>query len=196
MIGGFSEMIELCNDLNYEQIFVIDNVESGRGTIFLGNDEFAKKKINEILSFDFCITPDLPSVRKKIYLDYNSFNIKFPPIVSSGAKISQNAKIDKGAVIQYGSFISSDVSIGKFVKVNVNSCVMHDSIIGDFTTLSPSCNILGRVRVGSNCYIGTSATILPGLSLCNDVIVGAGAVVTKNITIPGVYIGMPASKLK
>jgi sugar O-acyltransferase (sialic acid O-acetyltransferase NeuD family) len=196
LIGGFSEIIELCKELQYKQIFIVDKVEAGRETIYLGKDEVVQGKILNFITCDFCITPDLPSTRENIFYNYNNFQICFPSIISKGSKISDSADIGKGSVIQYGSFISSDVRIGKFVKLNVNSCVMHDSVIGDFSTLAPSCNILGRVIIGSNCYIGTSAIIMPGVTLCNDVIVGAGAVVTKSITIPGVYVGIPAVKIK
>jgi acetyltransferase-like isoleucine patch superfamily enzyme len=43
--------------------------------------------------------------------------------------------------------------------------------------------------------IGTNATILP-VQICDDVVVGAGAVVTKNITQPGIYAGNPARLLR
>ena len=196
LIGGFSEIIELCQELHYQEIAVIDRADVGRGTVYLGTDASIQESINEILDAGFCITPDLPNIREKIHLFYSKYNVTYPSLISRNARVSHNAQIARGAVIQYGSFVSSDVVIGAFVKLNVNACVMHDSVIGDFSTLAPSCNILGRVVIGSNCYIGTSAIIMPGVTLCNDVIVGAGAVVTKSITIPGVYIGIPAVKIK
>ena len=50
-------------------------------------------------------------------------------------------------------------------------------------------------RIGKKVSIGSNATILP-VSICDGVVIGAGAVVTKDITEPGVYAGNPAKKLK
>jgi acetyltransferase-like isoleucine patch superfamily enzyme len=46
-------------------------------------------------------------------------------------------------------------------------------------------------KIGHGVSIGTNATILP-VSICDRVVIGAGAVVTKNISEPGIYIGNPA----
>ncbi len=188
-------MIELCQELDYQEIAVIDRACVGRGTAFLGSDESIQETIHEITDAGFCITPDIPKIREKIYLFYSKHNINYPSLISRNASVSKSAQVGRGTVIQYGSFVSADVVIGAFVKLNVNACVMHDSRVGDFTTLAPSCNILGKVTVGKYCYIGTAATILPGVSICDGVTIGAGAVVTKNITEPGVYVGVPAIKI-
>ena len=196
LIGGFSEIIELCQELNYSEISVIDKADVGRGTVFLGTDDSIQEIIHKFVDKGFCITSDIPRNREKIYKLYSKNNIKYPSLISLNAYISANSKVGRGTVIQYGSFVSTDVIIGVFVKLNVNACVMHDSVIGDFSTLAPSCTILGNVTIGKYCYVGTAATILPGLSICDDVTIGAGAVVTKNITKPGIYKGVPAIKIK
>lgn len=196
LIGGFVEIIELCQELDYQEIYVIDRADVGRGTVFLGTDESIRETIHEIVETEFIITADMPRIREKIYKFYSKHNITYSSLISSNTRISATSQIGRGTVIQYGSFVSTDVVIGSFVKLNVNVCVFHDSVIGDFTTLAPSCNILGRVIIGKYCYIGTSGTILPNLSICDNVTIGAGAVVTKNITQPGVYTGVPAVKIK
>lgn len=50
-------------------------------------------------------------------------------------------------------------------------------------------------RIGKNVSIGSNATILP-VSICDNVVIGAGAVVAKDITESGFYIGNPARKLR
>jgi acetyltransferase-like isoleucine patch superfamily enzyme len=49
--------------------------------------------------------------------------------------------------------------------------------------------------IGNSVSIGSNATILP-VRICDNVVIGAGSVVTKDITIPGVYVGNPARFLK
>ena len=48
-----------------------------------------------------------------------------------------------------------------------------------------------KTKLGSNVSVGSNATILP-VSICDNVVIGAGAVVTKNITKSGIYVGNPA----
>jgi acetyltransferase-like isoleucine patch superfamily enzyme len=50
-------------------------------------------------------------------------------------------------------------------------------------------------KIGNNVSIGSNATILP-VQICDGCVIGAGAVVTKNITEPGVYVGNPAKFIK
>jgi acetyltransferase-like isoleucine patch superfamily enzyme len=45
--------------------------------------------------------------------------------------------------------------------------------------------------IGNGVSIGTNATILP-VTICDRSVIGAGAVVTKDITEPGIYVGNPA----
>jgi acetyltransferase-like isoleucine patch superfamily enzyme len=45
--------------------------------------------------------------------------------------------------------------------------------------------------IGNRVSIGSNATILP-VKICDDVVIGAGAVVTKDITKSGFYVGNPA----
>jgi len=50
-------------------------------------------------------------------------------------------------------------------------------------------------RLGNRVSVGTNATILP-VTICDQVVIGAGAVVTKDITESGIYVGNPARLLR
>jgi acetyltransferase-like isoleucine patch superfamily enzyme len=49
-----------------------------------------------------------------------------------------------------------------------------------------------QTYIGNRVSIGSNATILP-VTICDGVVIGAGAVVTKAITVSGVYVGNPAT---
>jgi acetyltransferase-like isoleucine patch superfamily enzyme len=49
--------------------------------------------------------------------------------------------------------------------------------------------------IGNGVSIGTNATIMP-VNICDLAVVGAGAVVTKDISEPGFYVGNPARLLR
>jgi acetyltransferase-like isoleucine patch superfamily enzyme len=50
-------------------------------------------------------------------------------------------------------------------------------------------------RIGNHVSVGTNATVLP-VTICDHVVIGAGAVVTKDITVPGIYAGNPARLMR
>ena len=72
---------------------------------------------------------------------------------------------------------------------------MHDNIIGDYCTVAPNAVLLGYVNINNNVYIGANSTILPKKTICSGAVVGAGAVVTKNVDLESVVVGVPAKPL-
>jgi sugar O-acyltransferase (sialic acid O-acetyltransferase NeuD family) len=118
--------------------------------------------------------------------------------VSKSALILDATKVQtqEGFIMCANSIITTDVEIGKFVTINLNCTIGHDCKIGDFTTLAPSVNLSGNVSVGKRCYIGSNACIREKITICDDVIIGMGAVVVKDITESGTYVGNPLRKIK
>ena len=53
----------------------------------------------------------------------------------------------------------------------------------------------GCISIGDNVFIGSKVTILPNVYICDNVFIAAGALVTKPITVPGVYGGVPAKRI-
>jgi len=66
-----------------------------------------------------------------------------------------------------------------------------------FVTGGPAANpdSWRTTRLGNRVSVGTNATILP-VKICDQVVIGAGAVVTKDITQSGIYVGNPARLLR
>lgn len=111
-----------------------------------------------------------------------------------GAWISDESGIGKGTMILKGSVITHSTVIGRHCIINLNCTIGHNCRIGDFVTISPGVNISGNVTIGNHCSIGTNAAIRQGVTICSDVTIGMGAVVLKDITEAGTYVGVPAKK--
>jgi acetyltransferase-like isoleucine patch superfamily enzyme len=109
-------------------------------------------------------------------------------------EIQKDVTIGKGTKIQSHSFICELVTIGQDCMIAHGVMFINDLFAnggparGD-KTLWKSTKIGNRVSIGSN------ATILP-VEVCDDVVIGAGAVITKNISVPGIYAGNPARLVK
>ena len=88
----------------------------------------------------------------------------------------------------YGISLSENVSISagaKFISLKV-----------DYVTEGAYEHTGEPISIGNNVQIGAGAMILPGVSICSNVIIGAGCIVSKSITEPGIYVGVPARKIR
>lgn len=194
LVGGFHEMIELCEDCGYNIVGIIDNELTGiyYGYPIIGKDKDAKALFPQYGKARIIVTPDSPKLRKKLVGNYKSIGYNFITVISPQSKVSRYAKIGEGTVVQSGVNISSATEIGDFCKLNTNCNLMHDNIIGNFVTIAPNAVSLGRVEIGDNSYIGANSTILPGIVIDNNCVVGAGAVVTHNVAEGKTVKGVPA----
>jgi len=105
-------------------------------------------------------------------------------------EIQRDTVIGKRCRIQSHAFICELVTIGDDCFVSHGAMFINDL----FSTGGPAKgrkDLWRSTKIGNNVSIGTNATILP-VTICNHVVVGAGAVVTKDITKPGIYVGNPA----
>lgn len=197
LVGGFIEIIELCEESNIEIKGIFDKYSDKQINNYniLGDDNDAKELTEKFNKYPLVITPDLPVIRRKLKDIYHNYGYHFTSLISANSKISKSAIIEIGCIIQNSTNISAQVKIDEFVKINSMANIMHNSTIGKFTTIAPNAVILGFVDIGKNCYIGANATILPHIRIADDVIIGAGAVVTKSIEESGgVYTGVPARR--
>jgi acetyltransferase-like isoleucine patch superfamily enzyme len=109
-------------------------------------------------------------------------------------------EIQKGVVIGNQSKIQSHSFICELVVMGDNCFIGHGVMfINDtFSNGGPAngdIKLWRSTKIGNNVSIGSNATILP-VNICDNVVIGAGAVVTKNITVPGIYAGNPARLIK
>ncbi len=197
LVGGFHEMIELCEDAGFNIIGIIDNDLTGEcyGYPVIGTDNDATAINIQHPNCQIVITPDSPHIRKELVKLYQSAGFSFATIVHPAASISRYAQIGEGTVVQRGVNVSANTKIGSFCKLNTFCNVMHDNLISDYATIAPNAVLLGYVKVGEQGYIGANSTILPKCSIGNCCVVGAGAVVTKNVLSNMVVAGVPAKLL-
>jgi len=109
-------------------------------------------------------------------------------------EIQKDVIIGDRTKIQSHSFICELVTIGSDCFIGHGVMFINDPFLsggparGDKTKWR-------QVTIGNNVSIGSNATIMP-VTICDRAVIGAGAVVTKDITVPGIYAGNPARLLK
>jgi UDP-3-O-[3-hydroxymyristoyl] glucosamine N-acyltransferase len=78
-----------------------------------------------------------------------------------------------------------------------NGCILaHDSQVEKGCIFSPSVNIAGFCKIGPLVNLGIGTTVSDSISITEKVQTGAGTVVVQPITESGLYVGVPAKKIK
>lgn len=119
-----------------------------------------------------------------------------PTIIHKSAYVHESVTIKNSSLIFPGAVINTSSYIGDNNIINTKCIIEHEAIINNHSHIAIGSIICGRVEIGDNCFIGAGAIIKDNIKVCNNVIVGAGAVVIKNIDEPGIYVGIPAKKIK
>tara|TARA_R110000868_G_scaffold141780_11_gene358582 strand:+ start:3559 stop:4182 length:624 start_codon:yes stop_codon:yes gene_type:complete len=156
--------------------------------------ETLKEKIGNT-SFIFTICIGEPKWRKHFSDLLTSLGGKTSNLISEKSSISQVSELGNGNIFLDYSLIEAESNIGYCNLINCYVGIFHDVVIGDFNEIMPGAKLLGGSKIGNFCRIGSNSTILPNIKICDNVVIGAGAVVTKDITKPGTYIGIPAKKV-
>lgn len=134
--------------------------------------------------------------------------------------IGNNVRIDDFSVLSAGE---GGIQIGNYIHIAVYSSLIGAGriVLKDFSNISSRVSIYssnddysgeymtnpmvrheltnvmtGPVTIGKHAIIGSGTVILPGLSIEDGVAVGALSLVTKNCEAFGVYLGVPAKKIK
>lgn len=134
--------------------------------------------------------------------------------------IGNNTRIDDFSVLSAGN---DGIEIGNYVHIAIGVSVIGAAKISimDFAGLSSRVSVYssnddysgtfmtnptipteftnvshGAVSVGKHVIVGSGAIILPNITIEDGVAIGALSLVTKNCTEFGVYVGMPAKKIK
>ncbi len=108
-------------------------------------------------------------------------------------EIQKGVSIGKNTKIQSHAFLCELVTIGSNCFISHGVMFINDKFNSGGPAGGNRDNWL-PTSIGDRVSIGSNATILP-VTICHDTVIGAGSVVTKDITVPGVYIGNPAEKI-
>ncbi len=107
-------------------------------------------------------------------------------------EIQQGVCIGPRTKVQSHAFICELVEIGSDCFIGHGVMFIND-IFSRGGPARGDRSFWKSTRIGDRVSIGSNATLLP-VYICDDVVIGAGAVVTRDITEPGVYSGNPARK--
>lgn len=94
------------------------------------------------------------------------------------------------------AYLNSGVKIGDNNIINSAAIIEHESVVGNHNHISVGAKICGRVKIGDYCLVGAGAVIKEKISIADHIVIGAGSVVVNDLNEAGVYVGIPAKKLR
>jgi sugar O-acyltransferase (sialic acid O-acetyltransferase NeuD family) len=132
--------------------------------------------------------------RKRVFEGFYT-EVPFLTYIHSSCLVDVSASIGMGVILFPKVLLYYNSVIENNVFIQVGSTVT-DSTVGNHTMISGNVIIAGRTTIGACCDFGISTTISNDLTLCDNVRTGAGTVIVKNINESGLYVGVPARKIK
>lgn len=86
--------------------------------------------------------------------------------------------------------------IKEHAKIDDHVHVAHNVTVGRAAKIIACAEVSGSVNVGDGVWIGPNAAILDGIVLGEKAFIGMGAVIRKDCTPKGIYVGNPARLLR
>lgn len=117
-------------------------------------------------------------------------NIGSDCFIGPFVEIQKDVTIGEQTKVQSHAFICELVTIGSHCFIGHGVMFINDVFSGGGPARGDKTK-WKHTTIGNHVSLGSNATILP-VRICDHVVVGAGAVVTKDITEPGIYAGNPA----
>jgi sugar O-acyltransferase (sialic acid O-acetyltransferase NeuD family) len=131
---------------------------------------------------------------KQKLVDYLEDNVARPfgSLIHKQAYIAKTACIGKGNYVGPGAVIGPNAKIRDFNYINRCASIGHDTVLKSFNHVGPGATICGRCHIGDGTYIGANATVRDGIEIVDNVTLGMASAATRNLVVPGTYIGVPA----
>jgi acetyltransferase-like isoleucine patch superfamily enzyme len=135
-----------------------------------------------------------PNVKVVLPVNLYGCEIGANTFVGPFVEIQKDVLIGENCKIQSHTFVCELVTIGNDCFIGHGVMFINDLFTGGGPARGNK-SMWKATKIGNNVSIGSNCTILP-VEICDNVVIGAGAVVTKNITVSGFYVGNPAKFLK
>lgn len=190
--GGHARSVaDLAIELGYESLLFIDDAARPGETIF--SHPVSRNRTPERNADAIAAVGD--NVKRQQLFELIAAQRRVS-LRAGDAYVSSTAALEQGCFVGHRAYVGPFARIGPNCILNTACIVEHEAVIGAHSHVAINATIAGRCSIGEFCLIGASATVLDGVSICHNAIIGGGAVVVASIDTPGVYVGVPARKIK
>ncbi|QOR66331.1 acetyltransferase [Cytobacillus suaedae] len=175
--------------------------------VFLDDDETIKSSMGlEVIGSSFDVYNYIDEyeifvgignniTRQRIHEMLEAIGARIPVLIHPNAVIGEQVDVGSGTAVMAGVIVNCCTKIGKSCIINTGSTIDHDNIIEDFVHISPGAHLAGTVKIGEGSWLGIGSLVSNNINITSGCKVGAGSVVVKDITEPGVYVGIPVRRV-
>lgn len=110
--------------------------------------------------------------------------------------VTLGADVEVGALTAIDRATAGNTTVGDDTKLDNLVQIGHNCNVGAHTVIASFAGISGSTNIGSRVTIAGQAATNDHVNICDDVVLGGRTGVTKDISQPGVYWGLPASPIK
>jgi len=180
MENGFSDINENAN--------IGENVKIGKFNII--NE---KVKIGNNVSIgNFCVIHENVSIADDtVLMDY--VELRSGTVIGSDCYIDSRVSSSGDCIIGNNVTLRYDSIIARGVEIGDNSYICPRVMTNNLNTDKEQ---IGGAKFGTNCFVGTNAVIQHGLNIGKNVVIGSLSFINKDCVDDGVYVGMPARKIR
>ena len=169
-----------------------ENIKSSMGIDVVGKSADAYRYIK---NYDIFIAIGNNATREKIQEKLEAEGASIPVLIHPMAVIGEQVEFGSGTAVMAGAIINCCTTIGKGCIINTGATIDHDNFIEDYVHISPGVHTAGTVKIGKGTWLGVGSKVSNNLNITSGCKVGAGAVVVKDITEAGTYVGVPARRV-
>ncbi len=179
----------------WQKIIFLDDDESiktSMGLEVIGKTADAFKYKDDA---EFFVAIGSNTTREKIQEKFMDEGLNLVSLIHPSGIIGTDVEIGIGTVIMAGVVVNSSTRIGKGCIINTSSSLDHDNVIENYVHISPGVKFAGNVAIGKGSWIGIGSVVSNNVNICSGCKIGAGAVVVKDITELGTYVGVPVRRV-
>lgn len=169
-----------------------ESIKSSMGLEVIGTSDGVFTHLDE---YEIFVGIGNNATRQRIHEMLETVGACIPILIHPNAVIGNQVEIGHGTAVMAGAVVNCCTKIGKSCIVNTGSTIDHDNFIEDFVHISPGTHLAGTVKVGQGSWLGIGSVISNNIKITNSCIVGAGALVIRDITEAGTYVGVPVRRI-
>jgi sugar O-acyltransferase (sialic acid O-acetyltransferase NeuD family) len=200
--GGHAKvLIAVLRKLDWSLAGYTDRADAGPilGVRWLGTDEVLAGLLAEDSGHAALVgvgKVDAGPLRAELQKELVRLGFVLPAVVSPDAVVNEEIVLGAGTMVFDGVVANSGTVAGEGCILNTGCIVEHDCVLGGDVHIAPAATVSGGSWIGDHTMIGAGATVVHGVTVGAGCLVGAGSVVTRDLTEPGVYAGVPARRVR
>lgn len=205
LVGGGGHCRSLIDVIEAEGVLkiagVVDLCNRSAATVlgypWIGSDDDLPRLVHEHQYFLISAGQlGLPVLRERLFRAVDAAGGRLATSRSPTARISAHATLESGTVVFHHAVVNAGAAVGNNVIVNTAAVVEHDVHVGDHCHISTGARVNGGCVIGERCFVGSGAVLREGIHLGEGTIIGAAAVVVRDTEPFGIYLGIPARRVK